>query len=80
MMNGREMPIPDQQHIQSTYDNNINVEIKGYFGNLILAMMLIWEAVGEEILQKTEHYNKSLGIDVDKDIKSYEPGQYVFVK
>jgi len=80
MMNGREMPIPDQQHIQSIYDNNKNIEIEGYFGNLILAMMLIWEAVGEEILQKTEHYNKSLGIDVDKDIKSYEPGQYVFVK
>lgn len=80
MMHGREMPIPDQQHIQSIYDNNKNIEIERYFGNLILAMMLIWEAVGEENLQKTEHYNKSLGIDVDKDIKSYEPGQYVFVK
>ena len=42
--------------------------------------MLIWEAVGEEILQKTEHYNKVIGTDVTTEIKSYEPGQYVFVR
>ena len=80
MMNGREMPTPDHEHIQSTYDKNKNIEIEGYFGNLITAMMLIWEAVGEEILQKTEHYNKVIGTDVTTEIKSYEPGQYVFVR
>jgi hypothetical protein len=51
MMNGREMPTPDHEHIQSTYDKNNNIEIEGYFGNLVTAMMLIWEAAGEEILQ-----------------------------
>ena len=80
MMNGREMPTPAHDHIQSTYDSIKNVEVEGYFGNLILAMMLIWEAVGEEILSKTEHYNKTIGIDVASDMKSYEEGQYVFMR
>lgn len=80
MMNGREMPTPDHEHIQSTYDENKNIQIECYFGNLITAMMLIWEAVGEEILQKTEHYNKVIGTAVTTEIKSYEPGQYVFVR
>jgi hypothetical protein len=30
-MNGCEMPIPDHNHIQSTYDKNKNIEIEGYF-------------------------------------------------
>jgi len=80
MMNGREMPIPDHEHIQSTYDKIKNLEVEGYFGNLVMAMMLIWEAVGEEIVHKTEHYNKALGINVDSNIKAYEPGHYVFVR
>ena len=80
MMNGREMPTPAHEHIQSTYDSVKNVEVEGYFGNLILAMMLIWEAVGEEILSKTEHYNKTIGINVETDMKSYEEGQYVFMR
>jgi hypothetical protein len=64
MMNGREMPTPDHEHIQSTYDKNKNNELEVYFGNLVIAMMLIWEAAGEEILKKTEHYNKIIGTDV----------------
>ena len=80
MMNGREMPTPAHEHIQSTYDKIKNVEVEGYYGNLIIAMMLIWEAVGEEIINKTEHYNKTIGINVESDIKSYEVGQYVFMR
>ena len=80
LMNGREMPSPDHDHVQSTYNNNKNVEIEGYFGKLILAMMLIWEAAGEEILSKTEHYNKVIGTHIDNVIKQYEIGQYVFVR
>ena len=74
------MPSPDHDHVQSTYNNNKNVEIEGYFGKLILAMMLIWEAAGEEILSKTEHYNKIIGTHIDNVIKQYEIGQYVFVR
>jgi len=73
MMNGREMPIPDHEHIQSTYDKIKNIEIEGYLGNLTTAMMLIWEVVGVEIIHKTEFYNKALGIDIETNIKSYEP-------
>ena len=80
LMNGREMPIPDHDHIQSTYDKNKNIEIEGYFGDLVLAMMLIWEASGEEILNKTIHYNKIIGTNIENDIKQYEVGQYVFVR
>ena len=60
MMNWREIPTPAHEHIQSTYDKVKNVEVEGYYGNLIIVMMLIWEAVGEEIQSKTEHYNKTL--------------------
>ena len=35
--------------------------------------MLIWEATGEEILYKTEHYNKVIGTHIDNVIKQYEP-------
>ena len=77
-MNGREMPIPDHEHIQSTYDKNKNLEIEGYFGNLVIAMMLIWEAAGEEILHKTQNYNKLIGTNIENNIKQYEIGQYVF--
>ena len=80
LMNGREMPSPDHDHVQSTYDNIKNIEIEGYFGKLMLAMMLIWEAAGEEILHKTEHYNKVIGTHIDNVIKQYEIGQYVFVR
>jgi transposase InsO family protein len=80
LMNGREMPIPDHEHIQSTYDKNKNVEIEGYFGKLVIAMMLIWEAAGEEILQKTQHYNKLIGTNIENNIKQYEIGQYVFLR
>ena len=80
LMNGREMPIPDHEHIQSTYDKNKNVEIEGYFGKLLIAMMLIWEAAGEEILQKTQHYNKLIGTNIENNIKQYEIGQYVFLR
>jgi len=80
MMNGREMPTPAHEHIQSTYDKIKNVEVEGYFGNLIIAMMLIWEAVGEEILSKTENYNRIIGVNVESDIKAYEEGQYVFMR
>jgi len=33
------MPIPDHEHIQSTYDKNKNLEVEGYFGNLVMAMI-----------------------------------------
>jgi len=69
MMNEREMPIPDHDHIQSTYNGIKNIEIEGYLGNLMTAMMLIWEAVEEEIVHKTEFYNKALGIDIETNIK-----------
>jgi len=80
LMNGREMPMPDHEHIQSTYDNNKNIEIEGYYGNLILAMMLVWEAAGEEILNKTETYNRTIGTNIENDIRQYEPGQYVLTR
>ena len=80
LMNGREMPSPDHDHIQSTYDKNKSVEIEGYFGNLVVAMMLIWEAAGEEILQKTANYNKIIGTNIEEKIRHYEIGQYVFVR
>jgi len=62
MIYGTEMLIPDQ----STYDKIKNIEIEGY---LTTAMMLIWEAVGEEIILKTKFYNKALGIDIETNIK-----------
>ena len=80
LMNGREMPSPDHEHIQSTYDNSRNVEIEGYYGNLIVAMMLVWEAAGEEILHKTANYNKIIGTHIEDNIRQYEIGQYVFVR
>jgi len=80
LMNGREMPTPSHEHVQNTYDQNKNIEIEGYFGKLVIAMMLIWEAAGEEILHKTEHYNKTIGTNIENDIRQYEPGQYVFVR
>ena len=80
LMNGREMPSPDHDHIQSTYDKNKNVEIEGYFAGLVLAMMLIWEAAGEEILHKTANYNKIIGTNIEEKIRQYELGQYVFVR
>jgi hypothetical protein len=43
-------------------------------------MMLIWEAAGEEILQKTQHYNKLIGTNIENNIKQYEIGQYVFLR
>ena len=71
LMNGREMPIPDHDHIQSTYDKNKNIEIEGYFGDLVLAMMLIWEPSGEEILHKTINYNKIIGTNIENDIRTW---------
>ena len=43
-------------------------------------MMLIWEAAGEEILHKTQNYNKLIGTNIENNIKQYEIGQYVFVR
>ena len=80
LMNGHEMPIPDHDHIQSTYDKNKNIKIEGYFGDLVLTMMLIWEVSGEDILNKTINYNKIIGTNIENDIKQCEVGQYVFVR
>ena len=69
IMNGREMPTPYHEHIESTYGKNKNTKLEDYYGNLVTAMMLIWEA-----------YNKVIGTDLSTDIRSYKPGQYVFVR
>ena len=49
IMNGREMPTPYHEHIESTYGKNKNTELEDYFGNLVTAMMLIWEAYNKVI-------------------------------
>ena len=60
------------------------IGLRMYTNRNILAI-LFWtcvdlEAVGEEILSKTEHYNKTIGINVESEIKSYDVGQYIFMR
>jgi len=64
------------------YENIKSIEVERYFGKLMLAMMSFWEAAGEEILHKTEHYYKVIGTLIDyiflKSVNMYLFADYLY--